>query len=183
MIEYKGYTANPEYDPEAGVLHGIVLGLRDVVSFEADRLEDVEQAFHDSVDDYLEFCAERGEEPERPFSGKFLVRFSSEVHKAIYMAAFEANVSMNRLIVEMVEKALRTRSMTPRENDKEEPQSSTATRSTEDDLSEKVAELSKLMAMQARMIENLAAETKARGGVGADAEAKPARQERHAAIR
>ncbi len=40
-------------------------------------------AFHDSVDDYLTFCAERGEEPEKPYSGKFVVRVEPELHKNI----------------------------------------------------------------------------------------------------
>jgi predicted HicB family RNase H-like nuclease len=110
MIEYKGYTANPEYDPEAGVLHGIVLGLRDVVTFEADRLEDIEQAFHDSIDDYLEFCEERGEAPERPFSGKFQLRLAPELHKEIYLRAAEARKSMNGLVVEILEAAFSVRS-------------------------------------------------------------------------
>jgi predicted HicB family RNase H-like nuclease len=63
MMRYKGYVGKVEFDAEAGVLHGEVLGIRDVVTFQGSSVEEVEQAFRESVDDYLAFCRQRGEEP------------------------------------------------------------------------------------------------------------------------
>lgn len=63
---YKGYTARYEFDEDEGVLHGRVDGIRDIVSFVAETVEDLEREFQISVDVYLEFCAERGCEPNRP---------------------------------------------------------------------------------------------------------------------
>jgi predicted HicB family RNase H-like nuclease len=63
---YKGYTGRYEVDPEDGVLHGHVDGIEDIITFEADNLEDLEREFQISVDDYLEWCAEDGVEPNRP---------------------------------------------------------------------------------------------------------------------
>ena len=57
-------------DADEGAFVGRVAGLRDVVTFEGATFAEVEQAFRDSVDDYLAFCAERGEPPDRPYSGK-----------------------------------------------------------------------------------------------------------------
>ncbi len=71
MMEYMGYIANVVYDESINPIHGTVIGLRDVITFEAESVGELEQAFHDSVDDYLEFSAELGREPERSFSGKF----------------------------------------------------------------------------------------------------------------
>ena len=70
MLNYKGYTGHVEFDDQAGIFHGEVLDLRDVVTFQGKSVDELEQAFKDSVDDYLEFCQERNEEPDRPFSGK-----------------------------------------------------------------------------------------------------------------
>ncbi len=98
MMEYKGYIANVVYDDSINAIHGTVLGLRDVITFEAESVSDLEQAFYDSVDDYLEFCAELGREPERSFSGRFNVRISAELHRWIYMRAKLENVSMNAWI-------------------------------------------------------------------------------------
>lgn len=64
---YKGYTAHVERDPDDGVLHGWIAGIRDVITFEADTSEGLEREFRISVDDYLEWCAERGVEPNRPY--------------------------------------------------------------------------------------------------------------------
>jgi len=66
-MEYKGYLAKVEYDDEAKLIHGEVLGIRDVVTFQAHRASQTEQAFHNSVDDYITFCMARGEEPDKPF--------------------------------------------------------------------------------------------------------------------
>jgi predicted HicB family RNase H-like nuclease len=68
-MKYKGYTGIVEFDEASGVLFGRVIGLRDVITFEGESVAEVIQAFHDSVDVYLEFCAERGESPEKPYSG------------------------------------------------------------------------------------------------------------------
>ena len=73
-MKYKGYTGHVEYDDEAKIFHGEVLGIKDVVTFQGTTVDEIEQAFKDSIDDYLAFCAQRGEEPDRPFSGKFNLR-------------------------------------------------------------------------------------------------------------
>jgi predicted HicB family RNase H-like nuclease len=61
------------------------------------------QAFEDSVDDYLEFCASRGEEPEKPFSGKFLVRVPPEVHRQIMAEARRQGKSLNTYVLEKLQ--------------------------------------------------------------------------------
>jgi predicted HicB family RNase H-like nuclease len=65
MLEYKGYTAHVELDSEAEILHGEVLDTRDVITFQGRSVEEIQRAFRDSVDDYLEFCAKRGEELDK----------------------------------------------------------------------------------------------------------------------
>ena len=79
MMQYKGYTGKVEYDAEANILHGEVLGIRDVVTFQAKSVDELQKAFRDSVDDYLAFCRERKEEPDKPSSGKFVIGFIFEL--------------------------------------------------------------------------------------------------------
>ena len=81
MLDYKGYTGHVEFDAEAGLFHGEVLDTRDVITFQGTSVEDLQQAFRDSVEDYLDFCEERSEEPEKPFSGRLMVRLSSDLHR------------------------------------------------------------------------------------------------------
>jgi predicted HicB family RNase H-like nuclease len=97
MMIYKGYIGRVEFDPEAKILSGEVIGIRDVITFQADSAAGVEREFRKSVDDYLAFCAERGEKPEKPASGKFVLRLSSELHGQLTMIAEASKVSLNSL--------------------------------------------------------------------------------------
>jgi len=65
-MEYKGYVARVQLDEHAGVFHGEVVNIRDVITFEGSTIEELRQAFEDSIEDYLAFCAERGEAPLTP---------------------------------------------------------------------------------------------------------------------
>lgn len=58
MLNYKGYTGHIEFDDEAGLFHGEVLDLRDVVTFQGKSVDELSQAFRDSIEDYFEFCEE-----------------------------------------------------------------------------------------------------------------------------
>jgi predicted HicB family RNase H-like nuclease len=102
-MTYKGYEAIVEFDEDAKVLAGEVINTRDVITFQADAADQIEQAFHDSVDDYIDFCKSNGEEPERPFSGTFTVRMSPEQHREIALEARKARKSLNSWIVDRLE--------------------------------------------------------------------------------
>lgn len=99
-MEYKGYMGRVEYDSGARMFHGEVVGLRDVVTFQGESVEEIEAAFRDSVDDYLEFCEERGEKPDRAFSGKFMVRLDPDLHRKVALRAETEGKSLNQLITE-----------------------------------------------------------------------------------
>ncbi len=94
-MEYKGYIGTVEFSDSDRVFHGKIVGIRDVVTFEGDSVAGLEQAFRESVDDYLAFCAERGEEPDKPYSGKFVLRVDPTVHRAIAAAAARDHMSVN----------------------------------------------------------------------------------------
>lgn len=105
-MEYQGYIARVEFDNEAGIFHGEVINLRDVITFQGSSVAELRQAFKDSVEDYLAFCAERGEEPEKPFSGKFSLRLDPELHRQITLRARRANKSLNLWINETLAQAV-----------------------------------------------------------------------------
>jgi predicted HicB family RNase H-like nuclease len=97
-MKYKGYTGLVELEEGSDVLFGRVIGLRDVITFQGESVAEVTQAFHDSVDDYLEFCAERGESPEKPYSGQFVLRLPPALHRELAIAAESAATSLNAFI-------------------------------------------------------------------------------------
>lgn len=105
MLNYKGYTGHIEVDLDAGILHGSVLDIKDVVTFEGKTIEEAKQAFQDSIDDYLEFCAELGDEPDKPFSGKLPFRTTPDHHRLIFFAAKKAGKSVNSWMDEVLAKS------------------------------------------------------------------------------
>ena len=72
-------------------------------------MDEIHKAFRESVDDYLEFCAQRGETPEKPFSGKFVVRLPTELHRKAYIQAKLADKSLNSWVTEVLQTVLRDR--------------------------------------------------------------------------
>ena len=102
-MTYKGYQSKVELDEEAGVFHGEVINTRDVITFQGTSVAELKQAFEDSVDDYLEFCAARGEDPDKPFSGKFLIRVPPEVHRQIMTEARRQGKSLNSYVLERLQ--------------------------------------------------------------------------------
>ncbi len=105
MLNHKGYTGHVKFDDEASIFHGEVLDLRDVVTFQGTSVEELERAFKDSVDDYLEFCQSRGEEPDKTFSGRFMLRLSPELHRRAYTSSKREGKSLNQWIAEQLRRA------------------------------------------------------------------------------
>jgi predicted HicB family RNase H-like nuclease len=103
MMEYKGYLGNATFDADDDVFHGEVVGIRDVVTFEGKSVEELRQAFRDSIDDYLAFCRERGESPDKPLSGRFVLRIPAELHRKVHVLASKRGQSLNSWIVSRLE--------------------------------------------------------------------------------
>ncbi|MFH1183699.1 MAG: type II toxin-antitoxin system HicB family antitoxin [Chloroflexota bacterium] len=106
-MEYKGYIARVEYDDEAQLFHGQVMNLRDVITFQGHSVAELRKALRASIADYLAFCAARGEQPEKPFSGKVLLRLTPEIHRAAVVAAAQRRRSLNAWATEVIERAIR----------------------------------------------------------------------------
>ena len=105
MLNYKGYRGRVAFDDEAGLFHGEVLDLKDVITFQGKSVEELEHAFRDSIDDYLAFCQERGEEPDKPFSGRLMLRLPPALHREVYMQARREGKSLNQWIADKLARA------------------------------------------------------------------------------
>lgn len=100
QMTYKGYSAKIEYSEEDECLIGRVAGIRHIITFHGESVKQVKQAFKEEVDFYLDTCAKRNETPEMPFTGRFVVRVSPELHSKIATAAKREQKSINAWIVE-----------------------------------------------------------------------------------
>ena len=107
MMEYKGYFGKVEIDDEAGILYGEVINVRDVITFEGASVDEIQKAFRESVDGYLDFCSQRGESPKKPFSGKFVIRLPAELHRKAYIQAKLEDKSLNGWVTEVLQTVLK----------------------------------------------------------------------------
>ena len=106
MMEYKGYAAGPiDFDAEEKTFSGMVAGFRDVIHFEGRTATELERAFRESIDSYLELCAENGQQPDRPFNGKILLRTEPKLHRKAAMHAAVEGGSLSRWISRQIESA------------------------------------------------------------------------------
>ena len=108
LVTYEGYTAAIEIDPDTNVFAGRVLYLRDVIYIEGETVEDAEQQFHLSIDDYFAWAAEDRFVPDRPYSGKLPFRMTPEHHRKIALAAAQAGKSINAWMDDVVTQAADT---------------------------------------------------------------------------
>ena len=102
-MKYKGYTGIVEFDDDANIFHGEVVGMKDVITFQGKSVEELETAMAESVDYYLEWCKERGKTPEKPFSGRFVVRTNPELHSKAVIAASRLGMSLNKYVEKAIE--------------------------------------------------------------------------------
>ena len=106
MMEYKGYIGKVEFDDEAEIFHGEIINTRDVITFQGKSVTELTKAFRESIDDYLAFCRQRGESPDKPFSGQFVTRIPPELHRQVNVAAVLAGKSLNAFVTEQLQVAV-----------------------------------------------------------------------------
>jgi predicted HicB family RNase H-like nuclease len=104
-MTYKGYAARIEYDDDDGIFTGQIAGIRDRVGFHANTVEDLREAFHETVEDYNETCTRIGKDPQKAFSGQVMFRVSPEVHRKAVIAAELAGKSLNQSAEEVLDRA------------------------------------------------------------------------------
>jgi predicted HicB family RNase H-like nuclease len=98
VMEQQGYIARIEYDEEEKVFRGKVANIRDKIIFIGKTPEDLENDFAEQLKFYFEVCKKRGKEPDRPYSGKFVLRVDPEIHRALAIAADREDMSLNKWV-------------------------------------------------------------------------------------
>lgn len=105
-MSHKGYTARVEYDERDNILVGRILGIRSIISFHGQTVSELRSEFELAVEDYLADCESEGVQPERPASGKLLLRVPPEVHGRALIAAQAAGKSLNQWATEVLQHAV-----------------------------------------------------------------------------
>ncbi|MCF8153545.1 MAG: type II toxin-antitoxin system HicB family antitoxin [Rhodoferax sp.] len=104
-MNHKGYTARIEFDERDNIFVGRVLGLRSIISFHGETVSDLRHEFEVAIEDFLNDCKEQGVKPEKPASGKLMLRVSPEIHGAALVAAQASGKSLNQWATEVLQSA------------------------------------------------------------------------------
>ena len=101
-MNYKGYAARIEYSEEDDCLVGHIAGINDIVGFHANSFPELHTAFEEAVDDYLQTCKQIGKSPQKPYSGKIMLRVPPEIHARTAMMAEAHGKSLNSWVTELL---------------------------------------------------------------------------------
>lgn len=102
VMMYKGYDGLIQYSAEDRLFFGVVQGVSDKITFEGESVEELENDFHEAVDDYLAFCKKIGKEPDKVYRGTFNVRIAPELHKAACLQAGRQGISLNQFVEDAI---------------------------------------------------------------------------------
>lgn len=106
-INYRGYAARVDFDGRDGIFVGRVLGVKDSITFHGETVGELVADFHAAIDHYLAVCAKRGERPDKPYSGKLMLRISPEIHAAAALAAEASGASLNQWAAKVLSEVAR----------------------------------------------------------------------------
>lgn len=105
-MEYKGYHAQIEYDSDDAIFVGKVCGIIDSLNFHGTSVKELETMFHQSIDNYLQMCADTGKTPDKEFKGSFNIRITPELHRGISLQAAREGMSLNQYVSKALERSL-----------------------------------------------------------------------------
>ena len=105
LMEYKGYHARVEYDADDKIFVGNVFGISDSLNFHGTNVNELEDMFHQSIENYLDLCEKIEKKPDKEFKGSFNVRISQELHKKVALEAEKENMTLNQYVKFSLEKS------------------------------------------------------------------------------
>ena len=106
MLSYKGLSAHIEFDPDDNIFFGRVLGVKDIIGFHGETVKELTSDFHNACNHYINDCRQRGEEPNKIYSGKLTLRIPPETHANIAVVAAQTGKSINKWVSEALEQVM-----------------------------------------------------------------------------
>ena len=106
VLEHKGYTGSVEFSSADEVFFGRIVGIRDLITFEADSVAKLKKAFKEAVEDYISTCKELGKDPDKEYKGSFNVRLKPKTHRLAAIKSATLKMSLNQFVEKVLEKEI-----------------------------------------------------------------------------
>jgi predicted HicB family RNase H-like nuclease len=108
-LNYNGYVAKVTYDEGDQDMHGVVTNTAATLHFAGRSIDELKQAFADTVNEYVAWCHERGKDPEKPYTGNVSLRIPPTLHRALATSALDEGTSVNNFIARLLEDGMQRR--------------------------------------------------------------------------
>lgn len=105
-LTHNGYTGSIEVSLDDGCLHGRILFIDDLVTYEGESIPAIRSAFQDAVDRYLAHCERLGKPASKPYSGTFNVRIGSALHSKAAKLAHMKKINLNDFVKQAIQAAI-----------------------------------------------------------------------------
>ena len=105
-LKYKGFIGSVNFSEDDSIFFCKIEGINGMVNFEGQSVQELTEAFHEAVNDYLAYCEEEGIQPHKSYSGLLNVRLTPEIHSRVAMLAQRAGISINAFIKQALEKQI-----------------------------------------------------------------------------
>ena len=97
-LSYKEYFGSVKFSVDDAILYGEIIGINDLVTYEAETIKELQSAFQYAVEDYLETCETLGKVPHKFYKGSFNVRTSTKVHTYLAILAQRKQMKLNEIV-------------------------------------------------------------------------------------
>jgi predicted HicB family RNase H-like nuclease len=105
-LKYKSYNGTIEASIEDDCLHGQILFIADIITYEGNTVDEIKASFKEAVDHYLAYCKETGKPANKPYSGTFNVRVGQDLHKKAVEVAYHRKITLNDFVAQSIKKAI-----------------------------------------------------------------------------
>lgn len=105
-LTHKGYTGTIEASIEDGCLHGQILFIEDIITYEGETVGEISTSFKEAVNRYLAYCKETGKPANKPYSGTFNVRIGQDLHRRAVEIAYHRGITLNDFVTQSIQTAI-----------------------------------------------------------------------------
>jgi len=103
ILQYDGFIGSVHFDTDAAVFYGKIEGIDDLVTFEGESVTELQQAFKEAIEDYIEICQQKGKPIHKSYKGSFNVNIPPELHRRAIQTSLMLGISLNQFVKKAIE--------------------------------------------------------------------------------
>jgi predicted HicB family RNase H-like nuclease len=103
VLQYNGFIGSVHFNADDAVFYGKIEGISDLVTFEGESVTELQQAFREAIEDYIEICEQKRKPIHKSYKGNLNVKISSELHRKAMQKSLMLGISLNQFVTNAIE--------------------------------------------------------------------------------